>query len=84
MSGRRLFRRLARSLVIALVVAGAVSGTRALDWFAQFRLRLASVLYLAAEQPGDDVLLVAIDEASLEIVGPLPWSYGTYAELLQQ
>lgn len=84
MSGQRTLRRLARSIGIALVVAGVLSGMRALDWFTQFRLRLDSILYLATDQPGDDVLLVAIDEASLNEIGPLPWSYSTYSDLLQQ
>lgn len=55
------------------------------DLFAQFRLRLSDLYFAPASNPGS-VVIVAIDDASLEAYGRVltEWPRALYAELLNQ
>lgn len=68
------------ALGVALAVGFVVTGSS---------VRLDNVLYDAfvrrlEQPPSDDILIVAIDDASLEALGPWPWPRTTHAQLLDR
>ena len=77
---RRLFLEWFALLCCACLLAGVAA-------YVQFTQRLDGLFLdhaanLARSEPSDDIVIAAIDDASLEQLGPWPWSRQTHAELI--
>lgn len=76
-------------LVVGTLIALVVSGIYAVGGLERTELRTLDLRFLVRfllEQPGSSeppVMVVAIDQRSLDAVGPWPWSYETQARLVQ-
>jgi len=81
--GRRQ-RRLARAVLVGLVVAACISLMQWAELFTSLRLATTDHLYQTRGEPGDDVVIVAIDERSLQALGDWPWTFAPYAQLLDR
>jgi CHASE2 domain-containing sensor protein/signal transduction histidine kinase len=84
-SRRRWFRAPGEWLVLAFLLAAGAALTAQKQWL--WRLDLA--LYDAASSlvrpaPAADLVIVAIDEASLAMIGRWPWSRRTHAALIDR
>lgn len=73
-------------LAIALAMGGAVAALRLADFRPAQALELrafdARLAQRGHQAPGDDVVVVAVDDASLHALGRWPWSRARVAELL--
>lgn len=73
------------SLLLFLVLAGFVGAASVGEWFAGFDRAVYDLLLRAAPPPlHDDLVIVGVDERSLDRLGPWPWDRGTQARLLRE
>ncbi|MDY7040750.1 MAG: adenylate/guanylate cyclase domain-containing protein [Chloroflexota bacterium] len=77
-------RSLLHGVVMALIVGLAVSLAQVANLFPHWQLAASDYLYDIDGQPGQDIIIIGIDEDSLKELGPWPWSYDTYARLLDR
>jgi adenylate cyclase len=77
-------RRLGQGLLVGLAVAILTGTAQAVGLLETWQLSSSNYLYGASEGPGDEIVLLAIDEKSLNRLGPWPWPYSTYVELLER
>jgi adenylate cyclase len=75
---------LLRSVLMALAVGLVISLAQVANLFPHWQLATSDYLYEASGDPGRDIVIVAIDETSLQELGPWPWSYDTYVHLLDR
>jgi len=75
---------LLRGMMTTLVVGLVVSLAQVLNLFPHWQLAVSNYLYESNGDPGQDIIIVAIDEPSLQELGPWPWPYDTYARLLDR
>ncbi len=73
---------LLRGVATAFAVGLVVSAAQLLNFFPHWQLAASDYLYEANGDPGQDIIIVAIDESSLQQLGSWPWSYETYVRLL--
>ncbi|HVE54168.1 MAG TPA: CHASE2 domain-containing protein, partial [Ramlibacter sp.] len=73
-----------RSIAASFLLACAAAGLGSLQGFSSLDFALTDLLRIPAPPPGDRVVVVAIDDASLSEVGRWPWSRVRYAEMLEQ
>jgi adenylate cyclase len=80
-------RRGLRRVVEAVAVTAAITALAALalsaDAFAGFQRRASDALFPSAKTDRD-VVVVGIDNASLQEIGPLPWRRSVHAELARR
>jgi class 3 adenylate cyclase len=76
-------RRLRQAVLVGLVVAGVVLLIRRVGLFASAQEGAADYLYGVQGNPGDDIVIVAIDEKSLQALGDWPLPFASYAGLFQ-
>ncbi len=84
LTGKRLSRRqrrLLQSLLVGCSVAGIVVLMQQVGLFASVRVRSADFLYDVDGDPGQDIVIVAIDEESLQALGDWPLGLTPYTEL---
>jgi len=74
-------RRLVRGALTGLAVAVIVLLVRWAGWFSSSRLSASDYLYATDQDPGDEIVIVAIDEPSLQALGDWPWPFAPYVEL---
>jgi len=84
MKARDWRRSLLRSIATALAVGLVVSLAQVANLFPHWQLATSDYLYEANGDPGQDIVIVAIDEPSLQELGPWPWPYDTYVRLLDR
>jgi len=84
MKARDWRRSLLRSIATALAVGLVVSLAQVANLFPHWQLATSDYLYEANGDPGQDIVIVAIDESSLQELGPWPWPYDTYVRLLDR
>jgi adenylate cyclase len=77
-------RRLRQAIAVGLAVAGAVLAVQRMGLFASAQYRAADYLYDEDGDPGDDVVIVAIDEESLQALGDWPLSFDPYVRLFER
>ena len=77
-------RRLIQAILVSLFVAVAISLVQWAGLFTALRLSATNYLYEAEGDPGDDVVIVAIDERSLRALGEWPWPFAPYVQLLDR
>ncbi|HID62349.1 MAG TPA: adenylate/guanylate cyclase domain-containing protein [Anaerolineae bacterium] len=77
-------RRLGQGLLVGLAVAILTGAAQAVGLLETWQLASSNYLYGAGEGPGDEIVILAIDEESLARLGPWPWPYSTYVELLNR
>jgi len=77
-------RRLGQGLLVGLAVAILTGAAQAVGLLETLQLASSNYLYGASEGPGDEIVILAIDEESLARLGPWPWPYSTYVELLNR
>jgi adenylate cyclase len=77
-------RRLAQSLVTGLAVAGAILLVQWVGLFSSARVAAADYLYETQGIPGDDIVIVAIDEKSQKALGDWPWPLTPYVALFER
>jgi len=85
--GRQFVRRQRRpiqAVLVGLAVAAAISLMQWAGLFTSLRLAATNFLYETAGDPGDDVVIVAIDEQSLRALGDWPWTFAPYVQLLDR
>ena len=80
----RRWRRLAQAILVGLIVAAAISLMQWAGLFTSLRLAATDYLYQAEGEPGDDIVIVAIDEQSLQALGEWPWTFEPYVQLLER
>jgi len=77
-------RRLGLALVVGLVVAGLIVLTQWGGLFASVQLGTGDYLYQTEGDPGDDIVIVAIDEKSMQAMGEWPWTFSPYSQLFER
>lgn len=77
-------RRLGQAVLVGLVVAAVVSLAQWAGLFTSFQLGVADYLYETDGDPGDEIVIVAIDEPSLEALGSWPWPFQHYTRLFER
>ena len=77
-------RRLGQALLVGIGVAGAILLVRWAGLFTSAQYRAADYLYDREGDPGTDILIVAIDEETLQALGDWPLSFDPYVQLLEQ
>lgn len=77
-------RRLGQAVLVGLSVAVLLSGIHWLGLFYSRQVASADYLYETDGDPGDEVVIVAIDERSVEALGEWPWSLDRYARLFER
>ncbi|MCR4406488.1 MAG: adenylate/guanylate cyclase domain-containing protein [Anaerolineae bacterium] len=77
-------KTLLRGVATALVVGLMVSIAQVLNLFPHWQLAASDYLYEANGDPGQDIVIVAIDEPSLQRLGSWPWPYDAYVHLLDR
>lgn len=85
--GRRVsqwWRSFARAMRISLFVALLISVTLWADLFTSAQARATNYLYRAEGDPGDEIVIVAIDERSQQELGDWPWPLEPYARMFQE
>lgn len=78
-----LSRRLRENLLIALLIAGVLS---IFSWIGLFRttdLRFSDRLFVPRE-PSGNIVIVAIDDKSIQAIGRWPWSRAVHAEMVDK
>ncbi len=76
----KLLRRTLSALAIAAVVAGLTAAGLSGGTFAGFQRRATDSLFPSAST-SDDIVVVALDDKSVETYGRLPWSRSVHADL---
>ena len=69
-------------LYLGLLVGLLLSLARGGGFFNTWRLRSTDFLH-GDVSPGDDIVIVTIDDASLARLGPWPWPHSTHTQLLE-
>jgi len=77
-------RRLGQAAIVGLAVAGLVLLAQWAGLFTSTQLRTADYLYATTGDPGDDVVIVAIDEKSLQALGEWPWFLEPHVQLFRR
>jgi adenylate cyclase len=77
-------RRLGQAVLVGLVVAAVVSLAHWAGLFTSLQLGVADYLYETDGDPGDEIVIVAIDEPSLEALGSWPWPFQHYTRLFER
>lgn len=77
-------RRLVQAAAVGLAVAAALSALQWMGLFASLRLASTDYLYETAGDPGDDIIIVAIDEKSQQVLGEWPWPFDPYVRLFER
>jgi len=77
-------RRLGRAILVGLAVAAILSLIQWAGLFTWMQQGAADYLYETDGDPGDDVVIVAIDEPSLQALGEWPWSFDRYVRLFER
>jgi len=75
-------RHAAWGLLLGLVVGLLLSLARMLGFFGTWQLRSADFLH-GDVLPGNEIVIVAIDDASAEQLGAWPWPHSTHARLIE-
>ena len=86
LTGKRLSRRqrrLLQSLLVGCSVAGIVVLMQQVGLFASAQVQSADFLYDVDGDPGQDIVIVAIDEKSLQALGDWPLGLTPYTELFK-
>ncbi len=77
-------RRLGQAALVGLAVAGIISLAQWAGLFTSMQVRAADYLYDTRGDPGDDIVIVAIDEKSQQALGEWPWPITPYAWLFER
>jgi len=77
-------RRLGQAALVGLAVAAVVSLAQWAGLFTSLRLGAADYLYETDGDPGEDIVIVAIDEASQQALGDWPWPLAPYVQLFER
>jgi len=75
-------RRLVQAALVGLAVAAVISLVQWAGLFTSMRESAADYLYDTEGVPGDDIVIVAIDETSQQALGDWPWTFAPYVQLL--
>jgi adenylate cyclase len=75
---------LPRGVATALIVGLVVSLVQVANLFPHWQLATSDYLYETRGDPGQDIVIIAIDEPSLQELGSWPWPYDTYVRLLDR
>ena len=76
-------RRLRQAILVGLAVASALLLVQWAGLFTAAQHRAADYLYDDEGDPGDDVLIVAIDEKSIARLGDWPWPRSRLTEMVE-
>ncbi len=79
----RIVRRLISAAVITVVITGLAALGLSGDAFAGFERRATDALFPSASTDSD-VVVVGIDNKSLQAIGPLPWRRNVHAALADE
>ena len=77
-------RRLGQAALVGLAVAALISLAQWAGLFASGRAGAVDYLYETGGDPGDDILIVAIDEDSQQALGDWPWTFDPYVQLFER
>lgn len=77
-------RQLGQAALVGLAVAVLVSLALWAGLFTSAQARAADYLYDTKGDPGDEVIIVAIDEKSQQQLGEWPWSPAPYAQVFER
>jgi len=77
-------RRLGQAALAGLAVAAVISLAQWAGLFTSMRLAAVDYLYETAGDPGDDIVIVAIDEDSQRALGDWPWTFDPYVQLFER
>ena len=80
----RRVRRLVQAILTGLCVAALVVAIQWAGLFTSMRVRSADYLYQTDGYPGDEILIVAVDEQSLQTLGDWPWPPEYHARLFER
>ena len=84
--GRMLRRphRFVQAILAGLAVAAVISLMQGAGLFTSLRFTVTNYLYNPRGDPGDDVVIVAIDERSQQVLGDWPWTFDPYVQLMER
>lgn len=77
-------RRLLQAVIAGLAVALVMSGVQWAGLFSSAQASASDYLYNTRGDPGEDIVIVAIDEKSLQASGDWPWSLSAYVPLFER
>lgn len=77
-------RRLVQATLTGLAVAGVVLLIQWGGLFSSAQVAAADYLYESRGDPGDDIVIIAIDDASQQILGDWPWPFTYYEQLFER
>jgi len=77
-------RRLGQAALVGLAVAAVISLAQWGELFTSMRLGAVDYLYETGGDPGDDIVIVAIDEDSQQALGDWPWPFDPYVQLFER
>lgn len=78
-----LKNKLAKTLFVALIISSAVSLLMVAGFLGTWETKLSDALY-SPSKTLDDIVIIAIDDDSLEELGLLPWPRSYYATVINQ
>jgi CHASE2 domain-containing sensor protein len=76
--------RLGQAILVGFVVAGIILLVQRAGFFTTMQLGAADYLYETDGDPGDDIVIVAIDEKSLRVLGDWPWPVNHYVQVFER
>jgi len=78
-----LKNKLAKTLFVALIISSAVSLLMVVGFLGTWEIKISDAFY-SPSNTLDDIVIVAIDDDSLEELGLLPWPRSYYAKVINQ
>jgi adenylate cyclase len=75
---------LVQAILAGLAVAAVISLMQWAGLFTSIRLAVTNYLYNPRGDPGDDIVIVAIDERSQRALGDWPWTFDPYVQLMER
>lgn len=80
----RRHRRVWLGVLVELIVAAGIAIIVQAGWFASAQYSATNYLYETAGDPGNDIVIVAIDEKSQQTLGDWPWTFAPYTQLFDR
>jgi len=78
-----LKNKLAKTLFVLLIISSAVSILMVVGFLGTWEIKISDAFY-SPSNTLDNIVIVAIDDESLEELGLLPWPRGYYAKVINQ
>src|SRR3989344_6121225 len=72
--------KIVSAIILSLLISIILSLTFSLDFFHNWQLKLSDKLY-SEKEPLNNIIIIAIDDKSLQEIGRWPWPRGKFIEI---